>query len=127
MENVITLNLEDYQKLLEENIRLKMIIEQTKKRVFKRIDSNIYTGQIEELTIEECRKIINKNPTAPYLSMLIDKYSSYAESYWRRLAEEDSVNEDELVFEVGMRILKYIMKRYESLKVKEVGDNHGED
>lgn len=123
MDNVVTMSLEEYTKLVVENTNLKMQLSNLKKKSIDRAFDEIKDSTIDRLsTIEDCQKA---------LSLSLDSVlSNYASSYswtWRGIAGDSYglFTEQEIKELVAGEIKKRINEKCKELieEEKEVNEN----
>ena len=84
MDNVVTMSLEEYTKLVVENTNLKMQLSNLKKKSIDRAFEEIKDSTIDRLpTIEACQKALSLN-----LDSILSNYGSSYSWTWRGIAND---------------------------------------
>lgn len=98
MENTVTMSLEDYKKLIEENIELKTILKCLKKKAEELIEEKIRDGEINRLNSEKCKEFLNdKNEYT-----LLKTFTSGYDWTWKNIASECYVLTEKEVKEIAL-------------------------
>ena len=117
MDNVVTMSLEEYTKLVVENTNLKMQLSNLKKKSIDRAFDEIKDSTIDRIqSIEECKKALKLS-----LNSILSNYSSSYSWTWRSIANDSYglFTEQEIEELVASEIKKRIDEKCKELIAKE--------
>ncbi len=121
MENQVTMSLEDYTKLIEENTKFKLALSGFKRKARKSIENEISHDQIKKLTQAQAQYYISLSHSADkddrqrVLSELTHAYSWT----WGEIADESYIMSTDEVKEMAVDIIGTLVKdRFDALVVE---------
>lgn len=83
MENVVTMSLEEYTKLIIENNNLKLVISNYKREALRKVDEEIRESKINSIqTSEEVKKYLNLSD-----ERLLNEFTSVYSWTWKSIAD----------------------------------------
>ena len=117
MENVVSMSLEEYKKLIVENTNLKFKLEALKKKAYDRAFDEIKDSNIDRIpTIDDCQKILSFSADT-----ILSNYASAYTWTWRSIANDSYgiVSEEEIKEIVAGEIRKRVNDKCNELIDKE--------
>ena len=98
MENTVTMNLEDYEKLIRENVELKTILKGLKKKAEEEVEDKIRDSEINRLNSDKCKEILNSKDEKKILRALTNAY----DWTWRDIASNCYVFSEQDVIQIAL-------------------------
>ncbi len=98
MENTVTMNLKDYEKLIKENVELKTVLKGLKKKAEERVEDIIRDGEINRLSSEQCKELLSIKNENAILSQLTSAYSWS----WKEIASQCYILTEEEVKKIAL-------------------------
>lgn len=121
MENQVTMSLEDYTKLIEENTKLRLVLSKLKRKAKSSIEENISYDQIKKLTQAQAQyyiSLLHSGDINDVTRARNDLTHAYSWT-WKDIAEESYIMSTSEVEELTAEIILTLVKdRFDALVVE---------
>lgn len=121
MENQVTMSLEDYTKLIEENTKFKLALSGFKRKARNSIEDRINRSQIDKLTQAQAQYYISllHAPDKDNIQKVLNDLTNSYSWTWGEIAEESYIMSTAEVKEMAVDIIHTLVKdRFDELVIE---------